>query len=156
MDEIGYLSISVTATTPGRHLATFPPGGPNFGYSTPKRYSSILPHYPKMAGCSTTAAQRPTTPHSTSCLLILTKTDKNRLRDVHALLLKIPWRIAVEYNNPSSACCTYILYCIEHARTFIRWLLVVAMGAHTPGATKADARVVLVRSGWGQRGCVRS
>ena len=36
----------------GHHptIATFPPGRPDFGYSTPKRYPIILPHYPKMAG----------------------------------------------------------------------------------------------------------
>ena len=31
-------------------MATFPPGRPDFGYSTPKRYPIIIPHYPNMAG----------------------------------------------------------------------------------------------------------
>ena len=58
--KIGYPSISVFATPPGRHLIgqRRPPpddghistGRPDFGYSTPKRNPIIIPHYPKMAG----------------------------------------------------------------------------------------------------------
>ena len=52
----------------GHHLtmATFPPGRPDFRCSARIRCLIIIPHYPKIAGCSTTSAQRPTPHHLSS------------------------------------------------------------------------------------------
>ena len=72
-------------------MATFPPGRPEFGYSTPKRYPLIIPHYPKMAGLfnhiGPTAQHAPSEFHPSLFPLLPTKTHKNRRLAVHDLLL---------------------------------------------------------------------
>ena len=58
----------------GHHptMATLPPGRPDFGYSTPKRYPITIPHYPKMIGLfdhiAPTAHHAPSEFHPSSCL----------------------------------------------------------------------------------------
>ena len=102
MVKIGYLSISVFATPPGRHLIgqrRSPPDDdqisavdPIFGYSTPKSYPTTIPHYPKMArlfdhiGSTAHYAPSEFRPSASLCLLP-TKTHRNHLRDVHNLVL---------------------------------------------------------------------
>lgn len=116
-----HLSISETATTAGRHLigrrwpppddGHIPPGAPDFGYSTPTKYPNIKPPCPKRLGCSD---HNGPTVSTSSRLSLPTKTDKNHLLDLHALL-------PVFYHGRRRIITHHLLAArmVKHARTFI-------------------------------------